>query len=554
MKRLRQYFRNIKMSAKLLISYFLIASVAIGAIGAVMYSSANRQYRANSEQAFRNAAHLSVQLLEERCARATRSITYLATDTNTQQIVNRTDYISEYQKAYDVVQILEPTIINVMEQNELIDEVLFYTNGEIKGSRHYFMDIEEAEDAQAVWQSDAALWKRDGDWIALSCVLPNVWNPADSAIVTMRLERELLFGGLLPDVGMDSRITITDSEGNMLLESTSVTDDSLWEREKDHCVEMSQVLKENGWQVHIMGILPAGAGVDSAVARNIIFILICVAVLMLLAAWLFSSGISSRVATLRQQVEQVVESNYQCDISSEDRDEIGVITNVVGQMVCQTRQVILQKYQSELNYRDAKLQALQAQINPHFLYNTLSNLNWRAIAKEDMETSELLTNLSRFYRLSLNGGRIESTLEQELQHIRLYIQLFKAIHSETEFEVQWNLDSGILTSPMPCMILQPLVENAFEHGLPEGGLKDFVLGITVQTQDEDIVLKVSDNGNGISPEKEIEKILESESEAIGFGLRNVYNRLRLYFEDSCSMTFEQTQGGGTTVVIRFPQN
>lgn len=554
MKRLRQYFRNIKMSAKLLISYFLIASVAIGVIGMVLYSSANRQFRANSEQAFRNAASLSIQLLEERCARATRSLMYLATDTNTQQIVNRTDYISEYQKAYDVVQILEPTIINVMEQNELVDEVVFYTNGEIKGSRHYFIDMNESAEVFAVSQSETARWQPDGEWITVSSVLPNVWAPSDSAIVTMRLSRELLLGGLLPDVGIESQITIIDTEGNVLLKSTSATDSSVWEEKKSHCVELSEVLDGNGWQVTITGVLPAGAGIDGAVVRNIILIMIAVAVLMLLAAWLFSMGISSRVATLRQQVEQVVESNYQCDISSEDRDEIGVITNAVGHMVCQTRQVILQKYQSELNYRDAKLQALQAQINPHFLYNTLSNLNWRAIAKEDMETSELLTNLSRFYRLSLNGGRIESTLEQELQHIRLYIQLYRAIHSETQFDVQWNLDSSILTSPMPCMILQPLVENAFEHGLPAGGLKDFVLSVTVLTQDEDIVLKVSDNGNGISPEKEIEKILDSEFEAIGFGLRNVYNRLRLYFEESCSMTFEQTPGGGTTVVIRFPQN
>ena len=92
---------------------------------------------------------------------------------------------------------------------------------------------------------------------------------------------------------------------------------------------------------------------------------------------------------------------YEMDISSPNKDEIGDITNAVGSLVQDTRQIILESYQETIARRDAQIQALQAQINPHFLYNTLSNLNWRAIARSDLDTSNLLNALSRFYRLSL---------------------------------------------------------------------------------------------------------------------------------------------------------
>ncbi len=556
MRRIKQYFLNSKLSTKLMMSYLLIVLVAIGVAVGVLSHAATQQFRTAIEKNFYDAAALSARTLSERCTQVVQSANFLSRDTNIMKIVNETNYISEYQKAYDVNYVLEPAIIHVAEQNRLISQVLFYTKGEIRDTRKYIMDLDDYADREWITLSGEPKWSYTEQQFLVSCALIDIWEPQRSATMALVLDTEALFGELLPDIGMNCQVTVTDAEGRKIYENR-LPEETKWEEtDKEDSMQYAQTIPENGWKINVMGVVGPQNYTWTAASGNLLVLIVLAAGLMLLIGWLFSRSISTRIDRIRREIEAVVESNYEQGITVDAADEIGMICGMVDHLVQKTRTVILEKYQSELNYQNAKMQALQAQIDIHFLYNIFSNLNWRAIGRGDISTSELLTNLSRFYRLSLNNGRIESTLESELQHVELYIQLYRAIHTESEFYVDWNVDSSILRSEMPCMLLQPLVENAFEHGLPPGGLKELKLGISAQYEEEMIVLRISDNGEGISEERKTE-ILEpfrEDNGSGGFGLRNVYKRLWLYFKDDYRMEFENTGGGGTTVVIRLPQN
>lgn len=549
MKELLQQFRNRKMSMKLLVSYALIVAVAITGMGLVLLRSTRERLKNGAEQMLAQTAQVARSTLQERCVRVERSLNYLSSDTYVQGIINEEHYLSEYQKAYDVNNYLEPTIISVMEQNPLIDDLVFYTYGEVKNTRIFLRDIEEASDPAFHW-GEQPRWTWDGENIRVSRVLVNTWQPNRSAILVATVDRESLFADLLPESNLDCRVQILDENGTVLLERSSISDPALWEshsRETETCT-----LAGTGWTLLVEGdTTPRTQMLRGSVLLPMCLILGGLCVLMLLAAWRFSAGISRRLDRLREQVHSAVTEGYQTDIVSEDRDEIGQITNAVGAIVRETRQLLDQTYQSELDRREAQIQALRSQINPHLLYNTLSNLNWRMIAKGDEEGSRLVTDLSRFYRLSLNGGKTLSTISEELQHTQTYIRLYCATHTGAEPEVFWDIDEGLYACKIPGVILQPLVENAFEHGRPQSGPAR--LHLCVREEGERVYVSISDNGPGLDWQgKEEMSAEEFFGRYGGYGLRNVYRRLQLLFEEPCTMSFAPSPEGGTSVVLRIP--
>lgn len=549
MKKLLQRFRNMKMSLKLLVSYALFVAVAITGMGLVLFRSTQERLKDGAQQMLAQAAQSAGSTLQERCVRVERSLSYLSSDTYVQRIINEESYLSEYQKAYDVNNYLEPTIISVMEQNLLIAGLDFYTYGEVKNTRIFLRDIEQAEDS-LLRCGEKPLWRRDGEAICVSRVLANIWQPNRSAVMVCSVDREELFSNLLPELEMNCALRLEDAEGTIIFEQSSISDPTAWE-ENEHTRHVRS-LTESGWTLTVEGdATPRTQMMQGRVLLPMCLILAGLCILMLLAAWSFSVGISRRLDRLQKQVHNAVTEDYQNDIASDDRDEIGQITNSVGEIVRETRQLMQQTYQSELDRREAQIQALQSQINPHLLYNTLSNLNWRMIAKGDEEGSRLVTDLSRFYRLSLNGGQILSTISEELQHTETYIHLYCATHEGQEPEILRDIDEGLSACRIPGVVLQPLVENAFEHGRPKSGR--LRLRLCVREEGEYVRMSVSDNGSGLDWQGRGEMSAEDFfSRYGGYGLRNVYRRLQLLFDESCTMSFEPSQDGGASVVLRIP--
>ncbi len=231
-------------------------------------------------------------------------------------------------------------------------------------------------------------------------------------------------------------------------------------------------------------------------------------------------------------------------------DEIGLLTNAYNHMADQIEGLLARIHAESERKRQAEFHALQAQINPHFLYNTIDTLRALALSGRTREVNDLLRSLGEFYRNSINNGKSIITIGEEISMVKSYM----AIQSARFFDIttEFMVDDGVCKAPIPKLILQPLVENALYHGLRSAGHKG-IIRVEAFEKEGWIFLCVSDNGVGISPE-EIEKATNTDinGDAGRFGLRGTIDRIRLFYGQSDPVTIQGHQGKGTTITIKIP--
>ncbi len=198
---------------------------------------------------------------------------------------------------------------------------------------------------------------------------------------------------------------------------------------------------------------------------------------------------------------------------------------------------------------DANLLILQSEMNPHFLYNSLSLINWKALEAGKEDISKLTLALSSFYRTSLNRGSNVLTIEQELENMKSYLEIQLCMH-DNSFDVVLDVDKGILPYQTLNLLLQPLVENAIEHGIDLLEDRKGIVKITGQMDQDKIYLCVADNGVGIETEL-LSSILEFKTR--GYGVRNVNERIKLFYGEEYQLQIESREGEGTKSIITIPR-
>ncbi len=202
-----------------------------------------------------------------------------------------------------------------------------------------------------------------------------------------------------------------------------------------------------------------------------------------------------------------------------------------------------------------KFNALQAQIQPHFLYNTLECIHWQATADGNEDISDFVKVLAQYYRLCLSKGKDVIPLEQEIDHVRNYLYI-QNIRYDNIIEFDLEIDEDCKNIPIPKITLQPLVENSIYHGIKVREGKPGRIYLKASKWAEDVYIKISDNGTGMS-ESQIEKMNCSISEYdkdFGYGIRNVNKRIELMFGKEYGLHYQQNSWGGVTVIIHLPSN
>ena len=199
-----------------------------------------------------------------------------------------------------------------------------------------------------------------------------------------------------------------------------------------------------------------------------------------------------------------------------------------------------------------ELKALQAQINPHFLYNTLDSIHWMARAHHAPDISKMVSALGTFFRHSLNKGNEYTTIENELNQISSYVSIQK-IRFEDKFDVVYDIDENLLHCTIVKLTIQPLVENSIIHGfdeIEEGGM----ITIRVYSEDDYIFIEVADNGCGTDTDelnKAVTRELDYSEPIEKYGLTNVNLRIQLYFDKTCGLSFKTNETGGVTATIKI---
>lgn len=277
-------------------------------------------------------------------------------------------------------------------------------------------------------------------------------------------------------------------------------------------------------------------------------------VLALIFANVLAHSITGRLSSVIRQMQTVRHGPPTPMESPQAHDEIGNLIDTYNYMTRKMEELMEKQAKAAEDLRIAEFNSLQAQINPHFLYNTMDMINWMALQGQTDEISHAVQSLSRFYKLTLSRKKGISTIARELEHVTIYVQLQNMRYHDS-IELITDIPDELSEYQIPKLTLQPVVENSILHGILEKESKSGTIVITGWMENEDVVLLISDDGIGISPEI-LSTILsgngKSQSGGTNIAVYNTHRRLQILYGNDYGLTYSSNPGEGTEVEIRFP--
>ena len=320
----------------------------------------------------------------------------------------------------------------------------------------------------------------------------------------------------------------------------------------DNMLLTCSLSKVNNWYIVYMTPYSELLKDNKKLGSMIIVISIILLLISGAVTYMFSLSIAKPLRRLKAVTNIVKSGNF--DVTGdtlEGNDEITSLSADFDDMIKKLKSLIQEVYIAKINEKDFKLKALQAQINPHFLYNTLDGIRWVARKKEDYEVSNRIEILSKLFRIILDNDSNVTTIEQEKTYTEYYL-FFQMQTFKDKLETFWDIDDSVLPYKTIKLLLQPIVENSIIHGMTPDNDK-LILQISIRDLGETIRIRIDDNGAGTDQDRVrriIEKGIENEKQ---IGLKNVNERIKSYYGDDFGLTFISEIGVGTRVEIILPK-
>ncbi len=295
---------------------------------------------------------------------------------------------------------------------------------------------------------------------------------------------------------------------------------------------------------------------QDVVINEVSLVILVMIIINGIMAILFSRSFFTPLQTLTKAMKKLEEEQFDVIIPQKRNDEIGMLLKSFNNMARHLKELHEEIYMARLKEKEAELIALETQINPHFLYNTLDIIYWKSRMEGGKESAEMIKALAKLFRIVLSSGEEIIPLRKELEHLQYYIEIQKK-HFNGRLIFNQKVITPINNRKVLKLILQPLVENAIIHGLKENQEKLHIEVSIWEDKDHTLFYEVKDNGSGFDPSK-IKEILEEDSirdidgKRQGFGLKNVDERLRLTYGYQYGIQIESKPGEGTKITVRQP--
>jgi len=368
-------------------------------------------------------------------------------------------------------------------------------------------------------------------------------------------------------IGQHGYCFIMDAEGNLVyhphqqliymgLKSEDLgkllqmEDGTMWDNQIIYSIK---TLSENDWR--IVGI----SYVDELVkerkmltTKMLVFIMLIVSAAAVASSYILSQQVSRPIKKLVQAMAEFEKDaaafNYRAVSGTR---EIRELSDSFDHMVRQIKELMDKVRREEITLRKTELKALQAQINPHFLYNTLDSIGWLCEEERTQDAVEMVNDLARLFRISISKGHELIPIQKEVEHAKSYLKI-QHFRYKNDFSYEFDVEESCLSYYCNKITLQPIIENAICHGLDrmvdEGRIK-----ISIYEKEGDIIFTVEDNGVGMTPEQ-CRMILQNEpSGQTGIGIKNVNDRIRIYFGEAYGLKIESEPDVGTKVIISMPK-
>ncbi len=313
-----------------------------------------------------------------------------------------------------------------------------------------------------------------------------------------------------------------------------------------------------GWMV--LSVMPSDilySRINSFELALIFTITLCI-ISAIVIAILMSNTLTEPISLLKSKMKLAESGDFDTQIKVKSKDEIGELSLSFNKMLARIKDLIQRVYQTEIVRKEAELSALQAQINPHFLYNTLQIMDIMAEEKGADEISGACQALAKIFRYSISKGKEMVPLEEEIIHVKNYV-FIQHLRLGEKISVEYHIPDALLKYEVIKLILQPLVENAIIHGIEKDG-KNCLIRLSATLTGDNLILTVEDNGIGMTAEElmklQLSLYQETEEERPkrhgGIALKNVNDRIKLYHNDKYGMSIQSKKHKGTKVTLILP--
>lgn len=551
---------HLKIRGQIILYFSILLSIPIIILGLFSYQQAREHSERQSILAMENNLSNLITEMNNRSERETAYIKYLAYNLNFRKIleenpVNRVKLAMELNNSVEPILWYYATSDGYVKSIEIITDKLDIGLGSFLKPASLFSGELWYQGSSV---ANANLWHfQDGNLFITRQILDTA--VADSVAV-MRIN---LFSGtfLSPFAEfryLDNGVVVADQNHNIIfargtgnaevdakagqaIQENNLQDTSLY-------LMRHGTIENSGWNVYyyIDQAMITGQ-LHSILLRTLQMVLIVLLIAVVVIS-LFSRRLSSRILLLRDYAEQVAAGNLDVTPKTSDSDEIGIVMNSFSTMTQRLNQMIDEIYKMQVEKKTVELKALQAQINPHFLYNVLSSIKWKAMRNGDDSISDIAGLIATFYRASLNNGEAFTSVSSELSNVRAYVEIQKHMH-EFPFTVEYDVEPETLDYQMLNFLLQPIVENAFKHGIDyTDEAQNGQLIIRCCTEGKYLIFQIKNNGPQIEREKALEALRLPGKR---YGLFNIQERIQLYYMDDCGIDAEVDDDGFTSFTVRI---
>lgn len=564
MKKLLHWFNGIKLRYKLAIFYSLFCFLPVMLLFLLSFLQMRSIIDDKEKLNLQSYLQQSVSSMDRTLDGYNSLSDYIAFDRTLAEAFSM-EYGTPYEQYEQLTQKVDPILRSSSYFHGGMQRITIYTdNGMVKHDTTVapVSEIEETDWYQKTLEHPGLNWFVNYPEKTLFSARKLAFSGAREGvnILYMDVDYQKLFTPYAETLISECGLYITDQEGKLVFEESRFSgknqnydltySEFLEQRDRgsaDYTILCEQS-NTTGWTVWLYQ--PVGLAGESMRPIGVmagVTILICIFAAVL--AYFITSGmVSGRIERLTCLMQEVQEGSMDMQVGSNDRDEIGMLYRGFGSMMKRIRTLINEVYLGKITQKEAELKALQAQINPHFLYNTLSLINWKALAAGEEDISRMTLAMSTFYRTALNRGRNVLQVEAELSNTRAYLEIQSMLH-DGDFDYEIEVQPEILQCESLNLILQPLVENAIHHGIEEKTDGRGKISVRGWKEDNCVWFMVEDNGVGME-QKVADKILTMESK--GYGVRNVDERIRLCYGEKYAMKVESVVGKGTKMTIHFP--
>ena len=551
--RLKKKIRNTRFSRKLFAAFFLTSSITLIPLGIYSYYQAHNNLLDKEKQSVKEQIWQANTMLNSQIAQSQTVISSLLYNSEIMQCLN-TENISYYQQYLMFENSMEPTIEGIVSSHSNILLVKIYTDNEtLKGHSRYLYDLEGLPEYD---KSSGRMLLRykvsDGKLTAVCQYPPQGTGVTNVLYIEFRISESL---GLM--LAGEKQLILADGSGHIIFESPGMQGYA----DYGHAETYQEVrldgekyilfvndIPETGWKSLCFVPERKMEINDPSILKATLLVLILAVFLCLLMSWLLCRWLLGPLEGLRSHIRRVEEGDFSIEVTSEAEDEIGQLTNAFGAMIKKLNILVNEVYRSQIIQKEAEFKMLQAQLNPHFLYNTLSFINWSAIRAGEMEIAKISRDISAFYRTALNSGKATTTIEEELLNAQSYINIQLALHNNS-FDAVCEIEESCKPCQVICNILQPLIENALEHGIDKKRDGRGLLRILIKKDGEELLLAVTDNGQGFAAEEGNQAV---NQESKGYGLKNVNDRIRIFYGEDYGIEIRSKAGEDTRIQIRIP--